>query len=772
MLRAQLLRQETAVDSISPERAGSIMYDTLAYINLMQLLGANPLLISKIYASVAAMEADSAPVSDLTGQPLRPGQVVVIASTDSDNGSVYRYNGGTESRWTAVGKIGNLIFNTPVDSLASDSTQLPLAARQGKVLDEKVTALGRKVDDLALGKFYGFFPASANLPAGGEPGYAYVGASAPFAIYVFENGAWSDSGSVYSYPVGNGEDIDTNGAGQLQFANRPDTYGMGYKILRRDASFASQVTDVDTIYEIRYDFELNGSTVTIPENSSLNFVGGSINDGVLQLNEGCSVVSTDVGRLNDIAVVLLGKNISIENIEINSSVDAIRSNSIDVSGLRIRNCNIVATDNCVKLITDELIGILKDVEISGNQFRFHRMGIELQNHANDDYKINGFLIDGNYFVDAGNTDESDTYSTFALYCYAISVSGYGENGTISHNTFRAVSIGVEQVGFKRVNISDNLFIGNQVPMSFSNNREMPDCVVSNNVVRGGLVRFTNIQDSLIIGNDFDHVEDVYFSWSNRNKFTGNRIYALKVGDALFFDNSGYNLVTDNSIYHDNASGQAVIKFYAANSTGNICDGNGLWRNSSIGTWWTEQNSASNNKVYSWTNLGTAAKSDALVGDLSTVVNSNYTELSNKISAVGPLYLESSFKTLPFPYCLFYCSGGYNSAQNEIVIRILTDNWVGQGVFRISGKFWSGNNNVASGPYKFELTRCGYNMNQGINFTSDSTSIRATNSVADDGYYYDIIFSGLGGNRGWSIEGEIHKVSENVSVQIFTRAVTS
>ena len=111
MLRAQALREETAVDSISPERAGSIMYDTLAYINQMQLQDANPLLISKIYASVAAMEADSAPVSDLTGQPLRPGQVVVIATGDPDDpdeGVVYRYDGteGGASSWTAVGKIG------------------------------------------------------------------------------------------------------------------------------------------------------------------------------------------------------------------------------------------------------------------------------------------------------------------------------------------------------------------------------------------------------------------------------------------------------------------------------------------------------------------------------------------------------------------------------------------------------------------------------------------------------------------------------------------
>ena len=113
MLRAQALRQETAVNSISPERAGSIMYDTLAYINQMQLQGANPLLISKIYASVEAMEADSAPVSDLTGQPLRPGQVVCIADPsdpdDPDTGLIYRYDGaeGGASSWTAVGRIGS-----------------------------------------------------------------------------------------------------------------------------------------------------------------------------------------------------------------------------------------------------------------------------------------------------------------------------------------------------------------------------------------------------------------------------------------------------------------------------------------------------------------------------------------------------------------------------------------------------------------------------------------------------------------------------------------
>ena len=142
LARAAALRDETMLNSISPERAGGIMYDTLLAMNELWLQQGAALVISKIYASVAAMEADTAPVSDLTGLPLRPGQIVVIASSDSDNGSVYRYNGTSSPSWSLVGEIGNL---EPVDSLDSESTSLPLAAHQGKVLDGKISQLGQNV---------------------------------------------------------------------------------------------------------------------------------------------------------------------------------------------------------------------------------------------------------------------------------------------------------------------------------------------------------------------------------------------------------------------------------------------------------------------------------------------------------------------------------------------------------------------------------------------------------------------------------------------------
>lgn len=140
LARAAALRDETALNSISPDRAGGIMYDTLLAMNELWLQQGSALVISKIYASVAAMEADSAPVSDLTGQPLRPGQIVVIASSDSDNGSVYRYDGTEDdtSSWSKVGAIGGVPV---VDSLDSDSSTLPLAARQGKALKEDIDAI-------------------------------------------------------------------------------------------------------------------------------------------------------------------------------------------------------------------------------------------------------------------------------------------------------------------------------------------------------------------------------------------------------------------------------------------------------------------------------------------------------------------------------------------------------------------------------------------------------------------------------------------------------
>lgn len=51
------------------------------------------------------------------------------------------------------------------------------------------------------------------------------------------------------------------------------------KILKGNHSFASQVTEDNTKYVIKHDFDLGGETVTIPKNCVLEFDGGSLNNG-------------------------------------------------------------------------------------------------------------------------------------------------------------------------------------------------------------------------------------------------------------------------------------------------------------------------------------------------------------------------------------------------------------------------------------------------------------------------------------------------------------
>lgn len=76
------------------------------------------------------------------------------------------------------------------------------------------------------------------------------------------------------------EDL-TSENGLLKIKNRSSLYGMGYVILRKGKTFAEQVIKANTIYEIRYDFDLNGAEITIPESCVLKFNGGSLSNGIL-----------------------------------------------------------------------------------------------------------------------------------------------------------------------------------------------------------------------------------------------------------------------------------------------------------------------------------------------------------------------------------------------------------------------------------------------------------------------------------------------------------
>ena len=91
--------------------------------------------------------------------------------------------------------------------------------------------------------------------------------------------------------VGSDEEDLHNNNGILKFADReynPNAFsGLGKIILRKNIVNGKNILTQDminkenTIYEIRYDFDLNGKDITVPEGCVLNFQGGSLSNGIL-----------------------------------------------------------------------------------------------------------------------------------------------------------------------------------------------------------------------------------------------------------------------------------------------------------------------------------------------------------------------------------------------------------------------------------------------------------------------------------------------------------
>ncbi len=95
------------------------------------------------------------------------------------------------------------------------------------------------------------------------------------------------NGNVVNTP--DEEDLTTVGT-LLKLKDRSGLYGFAMKILRRNKTFAEQVTQPHCIYVIRYDFDLDGQSLTLPADTILLFDGGKLMNGTLT---GSVVVPTE-----------------------------------------------------------------------------------------------------------------------------------------------------------------------------------------------------------------------------------------------------------------------------------------------------------------------------------------------------------------------------------------------------------------------------------------------------------------------------------------------
>lgn len=72
--------------------------------------------------------------------------------------------------------------------------------------------------------------------------------------------------------------------------------GLQKAILMDGVPLVSQLTNANMVYVVRYDYDLNGTTVTIPAGSTLKFEGGSISNG--------SIIGQDTRIINDLGCIL------------------------------------------------------------------------------------------------------------------------------------------------------------------------------------------------------------------------------------------------------------------------------------------------------------------------------------------------------------------------------------------------------------------------------------------------------------------------------------
>ena len=96
------------------------------------------------------------------------------------------------------------------------------------------------------------------------------------------------------------EDVTTDSNNLLKLKDRPTAVNQkGYKILRKGASLASQMVDTNTIYEVRYAFDIS-DLETIPSGSRFKFNGGSlVINGVKITN--LEIDALDAGMIPNVA---------------------------------------------------------------------------------------------------------------------------------------------------------------------------------------------------------------------------------------------------------------------------------------------------------------------------------------------------------------------------------------------------------------------------------------------------------------------------------------
>lgn len=416
----------------------------------------------------------------------------------------------------------------------------------------------------------------------------------------------------------NPEDLQKNSSGQIEEANRAyDTStfsGLGYRILRKNIQSnkniltQSMINMPNTIYEIRYDFDLNGATINLPANSVLQFVGGSIKNGTLngsntvieasnvkifeRLNAGGSFVNSfidaswfgaigDNNTLNDTAfaeAIQFSIESHIYDCKVGKGTYLI-NDSIELSS----NCSFGGYDSqgnayyaplpVIKSLNDSITIALVPPTSNGiiTNVSIHDLGIT---HGNFNDNINNIGI--GYVGEDLKGIQRCRFKNLLLQKnnHGFYFNIYGGDG-FAYNAFESVNTTWNNCGFTIVGISS----GSGISTPYINLNNWTNCVFSNNKFYGILldtVRTTQVNyfvSCSIEANGSRNTETIVgYGVKLANTFTNGHL----IFDSCYFESNYSKFAVNNVTSLDDFDylniGEVII------STGKVCIKNSIIAN--------------------------------------------------------------------------------------------------------------------------------------------------------------------------------------------------
>ena len=344
---------------------------------------------------------------------------------------------------------------------------------------------------------------------------------------------------------------------------------------------------------IRSDYDLENKTLELQEGSSIVIEDGCIRNGMIRLASNCSLVDKRVNKkeCRNLELRVVGRDVRIENIDISNDHGVTILSNADCSNLLIRGCSITSSaNNAVKIVADNLNGVVKNVQILNSTICYKRMGIEIQNHGNKSFKFNGIHISGCTF----NMLPSPQYG------FAISLSGFGRNAVVENNLIKGGVIGVELVDFSDVSILSNRIqdVSSKVIAASTNDK------ISNIEVRGNFINCVQAKIQMLkaksvkFSNNEMKIGFIELGGCSRSTISNNVINSFG-RYSVMIDGSGsearYNTVADNVIMQ-NGDNWAVFRCYGNHSKNNKFLRNKVQRANTKGTLFDQQKGAAKNRL--------------------------------------------------------------------------------------------------------------------------------------------------------------------------------